>query len=317
VFLVAKIRVKEKNNNVIISERQFKAFSVCESDIKTISALADDSLIVPELRKKNHIKYKKNKCKTLDNYLNYHISIHGYYNILALTVETIKIVKNNGLRLDNLILDKRYICIRPITGSLSFVYQPVVTSPIDSNIKSFVLEVIQSITNPDKKLKNELDECINFIENIDNNDYASLEKFIYERYPQIYQQIKSIESADGCSKQASTVSDDGRMHDAEEFGLIDGAYMLRLKDHSKIYIDSQNFSVGANPENDYFIGDNLGISRFHAIIKTTNGEYTLVDENSKNYTYVNDSRIQPYIPVMLKNGDLISFADDKYEFVIR
>ncbi len=58
--------------------------------------------------------------------------------------------------------------------------------------------------------------------------------------------------------------------------------------------------MDANPENDYFIGDNLGISRFHTIIKTTNGEYTLVDENSKNYTYVNDSRIQPYIPVMLK-----------------
>ena len=75
--------------------------------------------------------------------------------------------------------------------------------------------------------------------------------------------------------------------------------------------------MGANPENDYYIGDNLDISRFYSTIKILNEEYNIVDENSKNYTYVNDSRIQPYIPVMLKNGDLISFADDKYEFVIR
>ncbi len=193
---MTRIGVKIQKNDVIIVERQAGKFDIYLSEINYLQELNDDSLIAPQMRKKNVLTYKIQNSITLDKYLNSNVSVHEYYNILAFTVEMIKKIKIHGLRLDNLILDSRYVCIRPITGVLTFIYQPLPTSPIDTDIKSFVVEVLDSLINPSKILKNELDECRKFVERTDNMDYTSLEDFILERYPQIYQQIKRIEFKD-------------------------------------------------------------------------------------------------------------------------
>ncbi len=56
------------------------------------------------------------------------------------------------------------------------------------------------------------------------------------------------------------------------------------------------------------------VSRLHARIEKKEGEYYLQDMNSKNGTRVNHRELAGGEKCMLKNGDLVSFADISYHF---
>lgn len=58
--------------------------------------------------------------------------------------------------------------------------------------------------------------------------------------------------------------------------------------------------------------DNIMVSRNHAVITWECGIYYVEDKDSTNGTYINGSRISPYEPVQIKEGDVISFANEKY-----
>lgn len=60
--------------------------------------------------------------------------------------------------------------------------------------------------------------------------------------------------------------------------------------------------------------DNMMVSRLHAVISQECGLYYVEDEGSTNGTFVNGSRISPYEPVQIKEGDQVTFANEKYCF---
>ena len=65
---------------------------------------------------------------------------------------------------------------------------------------------------------------------------------------------------------------------------------------------------------DYFIGDNSYISRGHASIITRDGRYFIVDNNSRNHTYVNGQIITSSTEVELQSGYTIKLANEEFEF---
>ena len=58
-------------------------------------------------------------------------------------------------------------------------------------------------------------------------------------------------------------------------------------------------------------GGELGVSRTHAMIKTSGQEdgVTIIDLNSTNGTYLNQYRLPPELPYPVKNGDEIQFGN--------
>lgn len=58
--------------------------------------------------------------------------------------------------------------------------------------------------------------------------------------------------------------------------------------------------------------DNIMVSRNHAVLTWECGIYYVEDNDSTNGTYVNGSRIPPYEPVQIKEGDMVCFANEKY-----
>ena len=83
----------------------------------------------------------------------------------------------------------------------------------------------------------------------------------------------------------------------------------------EINISKADFSIGKNPANDFVIEKNI-ISRRHAAIEWSDGEYYIADCESSNGTFVNGRKIERET-VHLSNRDLITFADVEYIFVIR
>lgn len=94
-------------------------------------------------------------------------------------------------------------------------------------------------------------------------------------------------------------------------------YLVRIKNNERIPIDKPVFRIGKEKSYvDYFISDNTAISRSHANVVTRDGEYYLVDTNSTNHTYVNNSMIQSNVETKLTIGTKIRFANEEFEFIL-
>ncbi|MBE5927797.1 MAG: FHA domain-containing protein [Lachnospiraceae bacterium] len=92
-------------------------------------------------------------------------------------------------------------------------------------------------------------------------------------------------------------------------------YLIRKQGNEKIAITKNLFCIGKEERYaDYIISDNAAVSRMQAEITKSDGDYFITDQDSLNHTYVNGNIISPYVPIQLKNGDRICFADDEYEF---
>lgn len=69
--------------------------------------------------------------------------------------------------------------------------------------------------------------------------------------------------------------------------------------------------VGRSPESQVVVPD-AQVSRRHAMVRFQDGAFYLFDLGSFNGSYLNGSRVTTARP--LQNGDLVSFADNEYEF---
>ena len=91
--------------------------------------------------------------------------------------------------------------------------------------------------------------------------------------------------------------------------------LIRVRNNERIPIDKPYFRIGKEKSYvDYFIGDNSYISRGHASIITRDGRYFIVDNNSRNHTYVNGQIITSSTEVELQSGYTIKLANEEFEF---
>lgn len=65
---------------------------------------------------------------------------------------------------------------------------------------------------------------------------------------------------------------------------------------------------------DYVIDSNNYVGRFHATIINSDGCCVIIDNNSKNRTYVNAKLLAPAEQVRLTHGDIIMMANEKFTF---
>lgn len=80
-------------------------------------------------------------------------------------------------------------------------------------------------------------------------------------------------------------------------------------------IKKERTTIGRDRRNDIVI-ERPTISSFHATIEYRNMLFFVEDQRSTNGTRLNDKRLEPNMPIRLKNGDHISFATFQFKFVI-
>lgn len=93
------------------------------------------------------------------------------------------------------------------------------------------------------------------------------------------------------------------------------AFIIRLRNNERINVDKPVFRIGKERSFvDYFIGDNSYVSRGHANIMNRDGRYFIIDNNSRNHTYVNGDIITSSTEVELHSGDTFKLANEEFEF---
>lgn len=94
-------------------------------------------------------------------------------------------------------------------------------------------------------------------------------------------------------------------------------YLIRKNSFDRMDINKPVFRIGKERSYvDYFVANNNAISRIHADIITKNNYFFVKDENSTNGTYVNGNRLSPNEEVQVFDGDIITFANEEFEFHI-
>jgi ABC-type multidrug transport system ATPase subunit/pSer/pThr/pTyr-binding forkhead associated (FHA) protein len=76
----------------------------------------------------------------------------------------------------------------------------------------------------------------------------------------------------------------------------------------KFILDRDSIDIGRSSESLLHL-DNLNVSRRHAYLVKTGNLYTITDLDSASGTWVNDAKLKPHLPQLLKPGDLIRIAD--------
>ncbi len=94
-------------------------------------------------------------------------------------------------------------------------------------------------------------------------------------------------------------------------------YLLRSANRERIDLVKPLFHIGQEPGYaDYCIMDNPAVSHAHADIMLSGEMVTLVDTNSTNGTFVNGSLLNANVPVSLKHGDKVTFANEEFVFYL-
>ena len=115
----------------------------------------------------------------------------------------------------------------------------------------------------------------------------------------------------------SLLIDDEATSLLSEGAQISYPYLIRKNSFDRMDINKPVFRIGKERSYvDYFVADNNAVSRIHADIITKNNSFFVKDENSTNGTYVNGNRLSPNEEVQVFDGDIITFANEEFEFHI-
>ncbi len=91
--------------------------------------------------------------------------------------------------------------------------------------------------------------------------------------------------------------------------------LVRKKTSEHILITNELFRIGRDADfNDFAMQENRHVGHTHCHIVTRNGEYFMVDDNSKNHTRVNGNVIYPGVETKLAHGYSLTIADEEFEF---
>lgn len=95
------------------------------------------------------------------------------------------------------------------------------------------------------------------------------------------------------------------------------SFLVWKRTGEKIVIDKPDFRIGREKSYvDFCINDNTSVGRNHAEIIRKDGAFFIRDLKSLNFTMVNGERVSPSFEVELWDNDIISLANEEFEFHI-
>lgn len=93
--------------------------------------------------------------------------------------------------------------------------------------------------------------------------------------------------------------------------------LIRKRNNERIRIDSPIFRIGRDSSfNNYAVSDNRYVGHTHCHIVNRDGEFFLVDDNSKNHTFLDGQQIPPSTEVKLSHGQKFRLSDEEFEFLL-
>lgn len=386
---MSKLKVKFKDSQITVKSKLSKDEQINARELEILNSKIIRGIMKPTVEGEKKLSYLSPGGIRLEAYLKKGITKNDFFLVIAQILEAVKSIGRNSFNINNLILNMKYVFVNEMTHELHFVYQPIYSSAISSDLASFLYDVAYSVTlalNEDYKCVNNF---IAYLKGLQAVSVINIEKYLLDVYPQIYKQVKRqkygqseylgsfkngkdiyydmdkrrkpalLDDGDSTSllsekndknEATSLLMDDNTdtptsileeydnneptsllVEDEDEATslLVDDEptsllseepqitypYLIRKSSFDRTDINKPVFRIGKERSYvDYFVANNNAVSRIHADIITRNNCYFVKDENSTNGTYVNGNRLSPNEEVQVFDGDIITFANEEFEF---
>lgn len=188
--MFSKFKVKSKDSKITIKSKLDKDESINQREVDILNSKIIRGIMKPTVEGSRKISYLSPAGVTLEEYLGSGISKNDFFLIFAQILEVIKSVDRNSFNINNLVMNLKYTFINKQTKEVHFIYQPIMSQKISSNLASFLYDVAYSTRlalNEDIKPINEL---LAYIRSLNVVSVLPLENYILKVYPQIYKQVK-------------------------------------------------------------------------------------------------------------------------------
>jgi hypothetical protein len=83
-----------------------------------------------------------------------------------------------------------------------------------------------------------------------------------------------------------------------------------------ISVDREHFRIGADPDNDLAIATDEFVSGHHATIQSVNGEWLLIDQGSRNGTFIDGQRLGRGPGQILRRGQSIQLGTSEFQVIL-
>ena len=91
--------------------------------------------------------------------------------------------------------------------------------------------------------------------------------------------------------------------------------LFRILTEEEISVNKPVFRLGKERSYvDYFVTNNIAVSRSHADIITRGTRYYVKDLNSKNHTYINGQELPVHCEVEIYDGNLLKLGNEEFIF---
>ena len=376
---MSKLKVKFKDSQITVKSKLSKDEQINARELEILNSKIIRGIMKPTVEGEKKLSYLSPGGIRLEAYLKKGITKNDFFLVIAQILEAVKSIGRNSFNINNLILNMKYVFVNEMTHELHFVYQPIYSSAISSDLASFLYDVAYSVTlalNEDYKCVNNF---IAYLKGLQAVSVINIEKYLLDVYPQIYKQVKrqkygqseylgSFKNGkdiyydmdkrrkpapdyddptsllnEGDLDDPTSLLNEGDLDDPTSLlnegdlddptSLLDEGdvdeptsllsegpqitypYLIRKSSFDRTDINKPVFRIGKERSYvDCFVANNNAVSRIHADIITRNNCYFVKDENSTNGTYVNGNRLSPNEEVQVFDGDIITFANEEFEF---
>lgn len=224
----------------------------------------------------------------------------SFLTIVANLFSDIIDVKHNGfLSCQNIDISFERIYIDPTTYKVSLVYLPISKKIYDDNssfeneIRTGLVKLISGVSTLSSSKTIQLASDL-------SNGTLTLED--------VYSRIKGGKRVD-----VMNVVNQEKSAGSGSLRII----AMNAPTRTELIINKDEFIIGKKAELcDGVVGFNKMISRSHCKILKKGSQFSIVDLQSANGTYVNKVRLQPNQPHLIKNGDVIRLANSDFQISI-
>lgn len=299
------------------------------------------------------LQYNITGLISLKEYLYNPLNKANFSALLGNILSVLKTLNAAFFNQQYLLLDVNAVMVNPATRNVAFVFVPLTFFESDTNLKSFLLSIIDCASFMQGEDLSYIKEYIRIL-----NSGINFSVFDLEEYIKNLNQVSEVKSVGNvcsrCNGQINGASNfcpycgmkiggvalkanenEGvytpiiKQNQIEsvppetnfnrtfsvETAVINVAYLVRTKTGQRIDIPGTTFNIGKDvASNDYAITDNTAVSRNHATIKCINGAWFIEDKKSTNKTYVNNQIAMPATDIRLSNGSKIVLGNEEFTF---
>ena len=228
----------------------------------------------------------------------------SFLDIMLNLISNVINVKQNGfLSCQNIDISFEHIYVDPDTNKVYLVYLPLSkkifedTSCFENEFRKKLVKLISEAPELYSSQFVQVSECI-------LNDALSIEN--------ILEKINFRKNGIDSGSKVSSLSDDKNKQPK-----VMRITSINTPKRIEFVITKDSFVFGKKAELcDGVIDFNMMISRTHCCIKKIGSQYTIMDLQSLNGTFVNKVKIQPYQQCPINDGDIIRLANIEFRVSI-